>query len=118
MDSSTNFIKWYCRNWSYIRTGHRNSRDYDSTICCLGTRKKPRAKLTIILEERETNSCKVKSPVKRKSKLINHSCKENDKKRKKLMCDNLNCKKIIFKKKRITKEKKSMTILKIMKKNS
>lgn len=36
-------------------------------------------------EKEETNSNKVKSPVKR----ANRSCRKNDKRRKKFMCDNL-----------------------------
>ena len=50
---------------------------------------KQKAKLSIILEKEKTGSSKVKSPVKRKSKLINRSCKEDDKKRKKFMRDNI-----------------------------
>ena len=54
---------------------------------------KQKLKLTIVQEEGKTNVSKVKSPVRRKSKSMNHSCKENDKKRKKFICDNANDKK-------------------------
>ena len=73
----------------------------------------------------KTNSSKVESPVKRKSKFTNGSSRESDKKRKKFMCDNfgedeiqkrwqtmrqmrdnLKEEKKNFQKKRITKEKK------------
>ena len=40
-------------------------------------------------EKEETNSNKVRSPLKRKSKVTNHSFRENDKRRKKFMRDNL-----------------------------
>ena len=39
-------------------------------------------------QKEKTNSSKVKSPVKRKSKFTNRSSRENDKKRKKFMRDN------------------------------
>ena len=39
-------------------------------------------------QKEKTNSSKVKSPVKRKSKFTNRSSGENDKKRKKFMRDN------------------------------
>ena len=39
-------------------------------------------------QKEKTNSSKVESPVKRKSKFTNRSSRENDKKRKKFMRDN------------------------------
>ena len=55
----------------------------DSIICSTGTRKT--AKLAMDQHEEKTNSSKVKSPVKRKSKFTNRSSRENDKKRKKFL---------------------------------
>ena len=47
-----------------------------------------KVKLAMGQHKGKTNSSKVKSPVKRKSKFTNGSSRENDKKRKKFMCDN------------------------------
>ena len=49
---------------------------------------KQKAKLAMDQQKEKTNSSKVKSPVKRKSKFTNRSPRENDKKRKKLLRDN------------------------------
>ena len=54
---------------------------------------KQKAKLAVDQEKEETNSSKVKSPVKRKSKFTNCSFRENDR-RKKFMRDNLEEEKI------------------------
>ena len=51
--------------------------------------KKQKANLAVDQEKEETNSNKVRSPLKRKSKVTNHSFRENDKRRKKFMRDNL-----------------------------
>ena len=48
---------------------------------------KQKAKLVIDQEKEKTNSSKVKSPLKRKSKFTNRSSRQNDKKRKKF-CEN------------------------------
>ena len=45
---------------------------------------KQKAKLAMDQQKEKTNSNKVKSPVKRKSKFTNHSPGENDKKKKKV----------------------------------
>ena len=50
---------------------------------------KQKAKLAVDQEKEETNSNKIKSPVKRKSKFKNCSFRENDKRRKRFMRDNL-----------------------------
>ena len=57
---------------------------------------KQKAKLAVDQEKEETNSSKVKSPVKRKSKFTNCSFRENDR-RKKFMRDNLEEEKIFWK---------------------
>ena len=57
---------------------------------------KQKAKLAVDQEKEETNSSKVKSPVKRKSKFTNCSFRENDR-RKKFMRDNLEEEKIFQK---------------------
>ena len=49
---------------------------------------KQRAELAMDQQKEKTNSNKVKSPVKRKSKFTNCSSREYDKKRKKFMGDN------------------------------
>ena len=54
---------------------------------------KQKAKLAVDQEKEETNSSKVKSPVKRKSKFTNCSFRENDR-RKMFMRDNLEEEKI------------------------
>ena len=46
---------------------------------------KQKAKLAMDQQKEKTNSSKVKSPVKRKSKFTNRSSRENDKKRKKFL---------------------------------
>ena len=50
---------------------------------------KQKANLAVDQEKEETNSNKVRSPLKGKSKFTNHSFRENDKRRKKFMRDNL-----------------------------
>ena len=50
---------------------------------------KQKAKLAVDQEKEESNSNKIKSPVKRNSKFANRSFRENDKRRKRFMCDNL-----------------------------
>ena len=59
---------------------------------------KQKAKLAVDQEKEETNSNKVRSPMKRKSKFTNHSFRENDKRMKKFMWDNLEEEKRMFKK--------------------
>ena len=49
--------------------------------------KKQKANLAVDQEKEETNSNKVRSPLKGKSKFTNHSFRENDKRRKKFMRD-------------------------------
>ena len=49
---------------------------------------KQKAKLAMDQQREKTNSSKVKSLVKRKSKFTNRTFRENDKKRKKFMHDN------------------------------
>ena len=49
---------------------------------------KQKVKLAMDQQKEKTNSSKVKSPVKRKSKFTNCSSRENDKKMKKFMHDN------------------------------
>ena len=86
---------------------------------------KQKAKLAMDQQKEKTNSNKVKSPVKRKSKFTNRSFRENDKKRNRF--DNFGedekeqLKKVGNKKKRTTKEKKkgvitSMIVKKTVKK--
>ena len=84
---------------------------------------KQKAKLAMDQQKEKTNSNKVKSPVKRKSKFTNRSFRENDKKRNRF--DNFGedekeqLKKVGNKKKRTTKEKKKGVITPmIVKKNS
>ena len=48
---------------------------------------KRKTKLAMGQQKEKTNSSKVKSPAKRKSKFTNHSSRENDEKRKKCMHD-------------------------------
>ena len=50
---------------------------------------KQKSKLAVDQEKEETNSKKIKSPVKRKSKFRNRSFRENDKRRERFMHDNL-----------------------------
>ena len=50
---------------------------------------KQKANLAVDQEKKETNSSKVRSPLKRKSKFTNHSFRENDKRMKKFMHDNI-----------------------------
>ena len=67
---------------------------------------KQRVELAMDQQKEKTNSNKVKSPVKRKSKFTNRSSREYDKKRKKFMGDNFG-----------EDEKEQLTLVK-MKKNS
>ena len=94
---------------------------------------KQKAKLAMNQQKEKTNSSKVKSPVKRKSKFTNRSSREIDKKRKTFMRDNFGedgkeqLKKddkkkkgsvITSTKKEDNKRKKSVITSMIMKKNS
>ena len=77
---------------------------------------KQKAKLAVDQVKEETNSNKVRSPIKRKSKLTNHSFRENYKRMKKFMRDNIRKKKKNIQEKWITIEKKqNMIILMIIK---
>ena len=77
---------------------------------------KQKAKLAVDQEKEETNSNKVRSPIKRKSKLTNRNFRENYKRMKKFMRDNIRKKKKNIQEKWITIEKKqNMIILMIIK---
>ena len=77
---------------------------------------KHKAKLAVDQVKEETNSNKVRSPIKRKSKLTNRSFRENYKRMKKFMRDNIRKKKKNIQEKWITIEKKqNMIILMIIK---
>ena len=71
---------------------------------------KQKAKLAVDQEKEETNSNKVRSPTKRKSKLTNRSFRENYKRMKKFMLDNIRKKKKNIQEKWITIEKKQNVI--------
>ena len=71
---------------------------------------KQKAKLVVDQEKEETNSNKVRSPMKRKSKLTNRSFRENYKRRRKFMRDNLRKKKKNIQEKWITIERKQSVI--------
>ena len=68
---------------------------------------KQKAKLAVDQVKEETNSNKVRSPIKRKSKLTNRSFRENYKRMKKFMRDNIRKKKKNIQEKWITIEKKA-----------
>ena len=68
---------------------------------------KQKAKLAVDQEKEKTNSNKVKSPVKRKSKFTNRSFRENDKMRKNFMPDNLEEGKKEYSRKMDNKRKKA-----------
>ena len=71
---------------------------------------KQKSKLAVDQKKEETNSNKVRSPMKRKSKLTNRSFRENYKRRKKFMRDNLRKKKKNIQEKWITIERKQNVI--------
>ena len=71
---------------------------------------KQKSKLAVDQKKEETNSNKVRSPMKRKSKLTNRSFRENYKRVKKFMRDNLRKKKKNIQEKWITIERKQNVI--------
>ena len=70
-----------------------------------------KAKLARDQQIEKTNSNKVKSPVKRKSKFTNRSSRENDKKRKKFVSDNFGEDEKVQLKKDDKKRKKEMCVI-------
>ena len=68
---------------------------------------KQKAKLAVDQEKEETNSNKVRSPTKRKSKLTNRSFRENYKRMKKFMLDNIRKKKKEYSRKMDNNRKKA-----------